>query len=84
MMPMTLNKQAPVPPPAYHRAQAPLGPALSKRSIFWDIATRPNRPIGSGERWLAEEPSRNRPVLKKGFVSGEAVSSSRSASPSSS
>src|SRR5438270_10287779 len=28
MMPMTLNEQAPVPPPAYHRAQARLGPAL--------------------------------------------------------
>ena len=28
MMPMTLHEQAPVPPPAYHRAQARLGPAL--------------------------------------------------------
>src|SRR5436309_11671624 len=28
MMPITLNEEAPVPPPAYHRAQARLGPAL--------------------------------------------------------
>ncbi len=28
MMPITLNEQAPVPPPAYHREQARLGPAL--------------------------------------------------------
>src|SRR5258708_14720030 len=28
MMPRTLNEQAPVPPPAYHRAQARLGRAL--------------------------------------------------------
>ncbi len=28
MMPMTVNEQAPVPPPAYHRAQARRGPAL--------------------------------------------------------
>lgn len=28
MMPLTLNEQAPVPPPAYQRAQARLGPAL--------------------------------------------------------
>ncbi len=28
MMPMTLNEQAPIPPPAYHRVQARLGPAL--------------------------------------------------------
>src|SRR5256714_1261462 len=28
MMPLIVNEQAPVPPPAYHRAQARLGPAL--------------------------------------------------------
>ena len=28
MMPLVVNEQAPVPPPAYHRAQARLGPAL--------------------------------------------------------
>src|SRR2546425_13380005 len=28
MMPLMLHEQAPVPPPAYHRAQARLGPAL--------------------------------------------------------
>src|SRR5947209_16185659 len=28
MMPIVLTEQAPVPPPAYHRAQARLGPAL--------------------------------------------------------
>src|SRR5713226_5359801 len=28
MMPMTLHEQTPIPPPAYHRAQARLGPAL--------------------------------------------------------
>src|SRR5947208_5083128 len=28
MMPLIINEQAPVPPPAYHRAQARLGPAL--------------------------------------------------------
>src|SRR5207302_5598154 len=28
MMPTTVNKAGPVPPPAYHRAQARLGPAL--------------------------------------------------------
>src|SRR5437660_3096861 len=28
MMPLTVTEQAPVPPPAYHRAQARLGPAL--------------------------------------------------------
>src|SRR5213596_2727378 len=28
MMPIPLNEQVPVPPPAYHRAQARLGPAL--------------------------------------------------------
>ena len=28
MMPTVLPEQAPVPPPAYHRAQARLGPAL--------------------------------------------------------
>jgi hypothetical protein len=28
MMPIVLAEQAPVPPPAYHRAQARLGPAL--------------------------------------------------------
>src|SRR5436305_5144056 len=28
MMPTALTEQAPVPPPAYHRAQARLGPAL--------------------------------------------------------
>lgn len=28
MMPTIVNEQAPVPPPAYHRAQARLGPAL--------------------------------------------------------
>src|SRR5438128_10124402 len=28
MMPLVVTEQAPVPPPAYHRAQARLGPAL--------------------------------------------------------
>src|SRR2546423_15147095 len=28
MMPLAVTEQAPVPPPAYHRAQARLGPAL--------------------------------------------------------
>ena len=28
MMPQLLNEQTPVPPPAYHRAQARLSPAL--------------------------------------------------------
>ncbi len=28
MMPTIINKQVPVPPPAYHRVQARLGPAL--------------------------------------------------------
>jgi hypothetical protein len=28
MMPTLVNEQAPVPPPAYHRMQARLGPAL--------------------------------------------------------
>jgi len=28
MMPIVLTEQAPIPPPAYHRAQARLGPAL--------------------------------------------------------
>src|SRR5438874_13685393 len=28
MMPTVVSEQAPVPPPAYHRAQARLGPAL--------------------------------------------------------
>ncbi len=28
MMPIRVNEQAPVPPPAYHRAQVRLGPAL--------------------------------------------------------
>src|SRR5437588_12432554 len=28
MMPLVVNEQAPVPPPAYHRAQARLGPVL--------------------------------------------------------
>src|SRR5437762_12370837 len=28
MMPLVVNEQAPVPPPAYHRVQARLGPAL--------------------------------------------------------
>src|SRR5438132_980455 len=28
MMPIVVSEQAPVPPPAYHRAQARLGPAL--------------------------------------------------------
>ena len=28
MMPMIINKQVPVPPPAYHREQARLGPVL--------------------------------------------------------
>jgi hypothetical protein len=28
MMPSVVPEQAPVPPPAYHRAQARLGPAL--------------------------------------------------------
>jgi hypothetical protein len=28
MMPTIVNEAAPVPPPAYHRAQAKIGPAL--------------------------------------------------------
>ncbi len=28
MMPTIVNEQAPMPPPAYHRVQARLGPAL--------------------------------------------------------
>ena len=33
MMPLTVTEQAPVPPPAYHRAQARLGPALHSDAL---------------------------------------------------
>jgi hypothetical protein len=39
MMPALGNAEAPVPPPAYHRAQARLGPALHMNALT-DASTR--------------------------------------------